>query len=101
MKVMRNSRIGLGAAIFFAAILSLSAYFVFAAIQGDFGHFQRVQIEAEEQLLTQQLAELRQQREEIANKTHRMSDDYLDLDLLDEQARKLLGMARPDEVIIR
>ncbi|WP_373295848.1 FtsB family cell division protein [Paramylibacter ulvae] len=98
---MRNSRIGLGAAIFFAAILSLSAYFVFAAIQGDFGHFQRVQIEAEEQLLTQQLAELRQQREEIANKTHRMSDDYLDLDLLDEQARKLLGMARPDEVIIR
>ncbi|PIB24948.1 septum formation initiator precursor [Amylibacter kogurei] len=101
MKVIRNSRIGLGAAIFFAAILSLSAYFVFAAIQGDFGHFQRVQIEAEEQLLTQQLAELRKQREGIANKTHRMSDDYLDLDLLDEQARKLLGMARPDEVIIR
>lgn len=101
MKVIRNSSIGLGAAIFFAAILSLSAYFVFAAIQGDFGHFQRVQIEAEEQLLTQQLAELRQQRENIANKTHRMSDDFLDLDLLDEQARKLLGMARPDEVIIR
>jgi cell division protein FtsB len=30
-----------------------------------------------------------------------MSDDYLDLDLLDERARKVLGMVRPDEIVIR
>jgi len=36
----------------------------------------------------------------MENKTHRLSDNFLDLDLLDEQARKVLGMARPDEIII-
>jgi cell division protein FtsB len=29
-----------------------------------------------------------------------MSDDYLDLDLLDERARKVLGMVRPNEIVI-
>ena len=31
----------------------------------------------------------------------RMSDEYLDLDLLDEQARDILGQIRSDEVIIQ
>lgn len=101
MKVLRSTRIGLGAAIFFAAVLSLSAYFIFAAIQGDYGHFSRIQIEAEEKILKTQLADLRSQRIAIANKTHRLSDEFLDLDLLDQQARRLLGMARPDEIIVR
>jgi cell division protein FtsB len=30
-----------------------------------------------------------------------MSDDYLDLDLLDQQARDVLGQVRPDEIIIQ
>jgi cell division protein FtsB len=37
----------------------------------------------------------------IANKTLRLSAGSLDLDLLDEQARKVLGLGRPDELIIR
>jgi len=101
MKILRNTRIGLGAAIFFAAVLSLAAYFGFAAIQGDFGHFKRVQIAAEEKLLVTQLTSLRQQHAVIKNKTRRMSDEFLDIDLLDQQARRLLGMARPDEIIVR
>ncbi len=36
----------------------------------------------------------------MENLTLRLSDSYLDLDLLDEQARDLLGYARSDEVII-
>jgi cell division protein FtsB len=51
--------------------------------------------------LTEQLRTLQTQRAEIENKTHRLSDEYLDLDLLDERARKVLGMARVDDVIIR
>ena len=31
----------------------------------------------------------------------RLSTEHLDLDLLDEQARKVLGLGRPDEIIIR
>jgi cell division protein FtsB len=37
----------------------------------------------------------------MKNLTHRLSDDYLDIDLLDERAREVLGLMRPDEVIIR
>ncbi|HAM89325.1 MAG TPA: septum formation initiator precursor, partial [Rhodobacteraceae bacterium] len=37
----------------------------------------------------------------MENLTHRLSDGYLDLDLLDEQARRVLGMIRPDEIVIR
>ena len=36
----------------------------------------------------------------MENKTRRLSDEYLDLDLLDEQARNVLGLIRPDEVIV-
>ena len=33
--------------------------------------------------------------------TRRLSDEYLDLDLLDERAREILGYVRADEVILR
>ena len=37
----------------------------------------------------------------LTNKTHRMSDEFLDVDLLDEQARDVLGLVRADEIVIR
>jgi cell division protein FtsB len=37
----------------------------------------------------------------MQNLTLRLSDDYLDLDLLDEQARDVLGYLRADEIVIR
>ena len=36
----------------------------------------------------------------MQNLTHRLSDEYLDLDLLDERAREVLGLIRSDEIII-
>ena len=36
----------------------------------------------------------------IENLTRRLSDDYLDLDLLDERARDVLGLLRADEIVI-
>ena len=35
------------------------------------------------------------------NLTRRLSDTYLDLDSLDQQARDMLGMIRADEIVIR
>ena len=37
----------------------------------------------------------------MSNLTHRLSDDYLDIDLLDQQARDVLGYMRADEIVIR
>lgn len=81
--------------------IALTGYFVFAAIQGDYGHLRRIQVEAEEKRLKEQLKILQFGRAQLENKTYRLSDGYLDLDLLDERARKVLGMARVEDIIIR
>ena len=37
----------------------------------------------------------------IENKVNRLSGSYVDLDLLDERARDVLGFVRADELVIR
>lgn len=90
-----------GAAIFFSIVLMLGTYFAFASVQGDYGLFRRIQIEAEAETLRAEKALLAAEVAVLRNKTRRLSDEFLDLDLLDEQARDMLGLARGDEVVIR
>lgn len=90
-----------GVIMYFSGVLTLGLYFAFAAIQGDYGLFRRVQIDAEADILRQDLDVLSNEVAWIENKAHRLSDEYLDLDLLDEQARSVLGMLRADEIVIR
>ncbi|NSY36939.1 septum formation initiator family protein [Leisingera sp. ANG59] len=97
----RSTRPSLGVIAFFAIAFALSAYFTFAAVQGDFGLFRRVEIQAEAEELQQDLSRLQSRISEMENLTRRLSDDYLDLDLLDEQARTVLGLVRADEIVIR
>lgn len=81
--------------------ISLGSYFTFAAVQGDYGVFRQVQLRAEERALTVQRDTLKVELAQMQNLTLRLSDDYLDLDLLDEQARDVLGYLRADEIVIR
>ena len=97
----RNTRPAFGTLLFFAIAFALSLYFTFAAVQGDFGLFRRTEIVAEHQKLSDRLAEVRAEVARMENLTRRLSDDYLDLDLLDERTRKVLGMVRTDEIVIR
>lgn len=90
-----------GGVLYFGFTFVLGLYFAFAAIQGDYGLFRRIQIDAEADALRSELAGLNKQVQRMENKTRRLSDEYLDLDLLDEQARSVLGMLRADEIIIR
>ena len=91
----------LGTFLFFAVAFALCVYFTFAAVQGDFGLFRRAEIDAENRKMAEQLMDVQQQVGEMENLTRRLSDDYLDLDLLDEQARNVLGLMRSDEIVIR
>lgn len=98
---MRSTRPGFGPLVFFATAFALSAYFTFAAVQGDYGLFRRVEVAAEADSLRKTLDRLQTEIDVTENLTHRLSDDYLDLDLLDEQARSVLGLLRADEIVIR
>ncbi|CUX82656.1 MAG: Septum formation initiator [Roseibaca calidilacus] len=98
---MRKTRPAIGALFFFGTALVLALYFTFAAVQGSFGLFNRVQVQAENAELMQRRDRLQVELSQLQNKTTRLSDDYLDLDLLDERARDVLGLTRPDDVIIR
>jgi len=91
----------LGGAIYIMVVVMAGTYFTFAAVQGEYGLFRRIRIEAEAQALEAELARLEAEVAALSNKTRRLSDSYLDLDLLDEQARKVLGLARGDEIILR
>ena len=85
----------------FAIALMLGLYFTFAAVQGDNGLFRRAEIISDAKKLDTELTILKNQVDKMSNLTLRMSDEYLDLDLLDEQARDILGQIRSDEVIIQ
>ncbi len=97
----RGKRPSFGPLIFFAVAFALGLYFTFAAVQGDFGLFRRAEINAEARDLRTQLGQVSADVARMENLTRRLSDEFLDLDLLDEQTRSVLGMIRADEVVIR
>lgn len=98
---MRQSgRPALGAAIYLTLAMGLGAYFTFAAVQGNHGLLTRVQIEAETESLRSTRDRLAVELARVENRTRRLSDDFLDLDLLDERARIMLGLMRSDEIIL-
>ena len=96
-----RKRPAMGALIFFAVAFGLGIYFTFAAVQGDYGVFRRAEIDAESRSLQAKLDSLSRHVVRLENMTRRLSDDYLDLDLLDQQARDVLGLLRSDEIVIR
>ncbi|WP_299962687.1 septum formation initiator family protein [uncultured Roseobacter sp.] len=97
----RQTRPALSTFVFFTLALGLATYFTFAAVQGDFGLFRRAEITAEARALQSQLDVVGGEVARMENLTRRLSDGFLDLDLLDEQARGVLGMIRADELVIR
>jgi cell division protein FtsB len=80
---------------------TLGGYFTFAAVQGDYGVLRRVQIDAEADALRVERDRLAQELTQLTNLTRRLSDGFLDIDLLDQQARDVLGYMRADEIVIR
>ncbi len=95
------SRPALGGLVFFAGAICVGAYFIFAAVQGDYGVFRRAEILVETRELETELRALEIEVSRMENLTRRLSDTYLDLDLLDERSRDMLGVVRTDEIVVR
>jgi cell division protein FtsB len=98
---MTHGKTPIGPLIFFACALLLAAIFTLAAVQGSYGIFRRAQIEAEVANLEVERTKLKAELLKMSNLTHRLSDDFLDVDLLDERAREVLGTVRSNEIVIR
>ena len=99
--MLRRNRPPMGALFYFLGTLMLGLYFTFAAVQGDYGLFKRIEVKAEGDALQTELASLQAEVARMENLTVRLSDNFLDLDLLDQQARDVLGLIRADEIVIR
>ena len=85
----------------FTISLSLALYFTFAAVQGDFGILRRAEINHDLQKLQAEICSINVEIADLKNLTRRLSDHYLDLELLDQQARDVLGYVRTDELVIQ
>lgn len=98
---MQKKRPAFGPVIFYAIIGTFGAYLTFAAVQGEYGLFRRIQVEADAAQLRVERDRLALELATVENRTRRLSDEFLDLDLLGQQAREVLGYARADEIVLR
>ena len=78
----------------------LSFYFIFASFTGEFGVPAKYKFLAKEKALTKELKLINKKTKAVKNKIRRLSDTALDLELLDQQARKILGLIGEDELIV-
>lgn len=94
-------RIGYGGPTYLIVVIALMVYLTFAALRGEYGLFRLFQIETQETRLRVDLEQIAKQRDAMADKTRRLSVGSIDPDLLDEQARTVLGLGRIDEILLK
>ncbi|HUS55483.1 MAG TPA: septum formation initiator family protein [Thermohalobaculum sp.] len=82
-------------------LIALLAVFGHSGLQGELGLAALHESQALERQLTAELAETSDERRSLNNLVRRLGDDNLDLDLLDERARAMLGYTRREELVIR
>ena len=80
--------------------LILCLYFIIASFNGEFGISARYHLLAKEKILANELNTMNKEMKIIKNRIKRLSNTSLDLELLDQQARIILGMIGEEEVIV-
>jgi cell division protein FtsB len=76
------------------------AYFGYHAVKGDRGLYAYARLSAEIQQNEAELAAVTAERQRLNRRALLLKPSGLDLDMLEEQARRQLGLAHPDDVII-
>ena len=75
-------------------------YFSYHLVHGERGLFALVRDQRRLELLTGQMERVHQDRLALERKVAHLRGERLDLDLLDEQMRRVLGMMRPGEMVV-
>ena len=84
-----------------AALAFLIVYFGFHAFTGERGLLYSTQRDAALAAKSQELAQLRTQRQDLEARAKLLRDSSLSADLLEERARSLLGFGHPNDYVIR
>lgn len=79
--------------------ITLFSYFTFHAVSGERGLIAMAQLSKKVDESKTELDEIRAERIELEHKVSLLRTESLDLDLLDEEARKVLGYASKDETV--
>ncbi len=75
-------------------------YLGFHTVSGERGIFALLRETSKLEALKAELADIKSERESLERKVQKLSSNSLDLDLLDEQSRSVLGRVGKDEVVI-
>ncbi|MHA1528477.1 MAG: FtsB family cell division protein [Alphaproteobacteria bacterium] len=85
----------------YIVLIAVMAVFGHSGLQGKHGLGALRQAETLERELTAELAAISKERDALENLVGRLDEGNLDLDLLDERARAVLGYVRREELVIR
>jgi cell division protein FtsB len=85
----------------YIVLIGMLAVFGHSGLQGEHGLIALHEAEMLERDLTDELAEIHSEHLAMKNLVRRLSSDNLDVELLDERARAVLGYTRREELIIR
>jgi cell division protein FtsB len=75
-------------------------YFGYHALQGDRGLIAYAQTATEIKRMQAELETLRSERSRMEHRVALLHPEHIDPDMLDEQVRRVLGLAHPDELIV-
>lgn len=92
----RNRFVGL---IRRAALVAVIGYVAFHVLRGDFTPNALLEQKREIQAAEDTVSELQVVHDRLEDRVSRLSRNSLDLDLLEERVRVMLGWARPDEYV--
>ncbi|MEK9945344.1 MAG: septum formation initiator family protein [Alphaproteobacteria bacterium] len=81
-------------------LILMVAYFGVSFVQGDRGLLAWIRLSDEVAVAKADLGALRAERTRMEHRTQLLRPDGLDLDMLDERARALLGFTHKDEIVI-
>jgi cell division protein FtsB len=79
---------------------ALIAYFAYHMVQGDRGLLAWWQLRYQIEAADQDLARVTDERAQLTHRISLMRPESLDLDMLDEETRDVLALARPNELLI-
>ncbi len=75
-------------------------YFGYQVLYGNHGLIRLMQLDEEAERLAYELTEVQEQRAKLETRIHLLRPESLDLDMLDERARAVLGYAHKNDLVI-